>query len=286
MTQVKALVVTGYGTNCERETAYTCRIAGADQTVIAHFADLVQETVSLADFNFLIFPGGFLDGDHLGAAQAAASRFKHTRTRSGRSLVQDIADVHSRGGVILGICNGFQLLVKLGLLPATREQSLTREVSLGPNDSARFEDRWVYLKPNPDSPCVFTAGLDTLYFPVRHGEGKVIAKDQATLHEMQNSNHIALQYTDASGAVTEKYPDNPNGSELSVAGLTDSTGRIFGLMPHPEAYNHATNHPRWTRKEQSAQGSVLFSNAVNYLRSTIDGPLTKSLWASKNAFTP
>lgn len=268
MTQVRVCVVTGYGTNCERETAYTCRIAGADDVVIAHFADLVQETVNLADFNFLVFPGGFLDGDHLGAAQAAAARFKHTTTRSGRSLVDDITDLHSRGGAILGICNGFQLLVKLGLLPATQSRYLHRQVSLGHNDSSRFEDRWVYLQARQDSPCIFTRGLERMYFPVRHGEGKLIAKDQATVDQIQQGKHIALQYTDKSGIATQEYPDNPNGSDLAIAGLTDPTGRIFGLMPHPEAYNHRTNHPRWPRGEQSAHGTVMFANAIDYLRGT------------------
>ena len=266
MTQVRALVLTGHGTNCERETAYTCRIAGADQAVVAHFADLVQENVRLADFDFLVFPGGFLDGDHLGAAQAAAARFKHTYTRSGRSLVQDILDLHARGGLILGICNGFQLLAKLGLLPATSSKFLNREVSLGHNDSARFEDRWVHLRTNPNSPCVFTAGLDSLYFPVRHGEGKVICKDQDTQDALKQGGHIALQYTDAMGTATQRYPDNPNGSELAVAGLTDPSGRIFGLMPHPEAYNHRTNHPCWPRGNADVHGTAIFANAVSFLR--------------------
>ncbi len=266
MPKIKVLVLTGYGTNCERETAYICRIAGADQVSIAHFADLVQETIRLTDFNFLIFPGGFLDGDHLGAAQAAASRFKHTTTRSGLSLVQEIIDLHARGGLIMGICNGFQLLVKLGLLPATGSKYLSREVSLGHNDSARFEDRWVYLQPDQDSPCVFTQGLGKLYLPVRHGEGKLIVKDEPTLEEMKQDHHIVLKYTDPSGAPTQKYPDNPNGSVEAIAGLCDPTGRIFGLMPHPEAYNHRTNHPRWPRGEQSESGATLFANGIAFLR--------------------
>ncbi|MDZ7758990.1 MAG: phosphoribosylformylglycinamidine synthase subunit PurQ [Desulfovermiculus sp.] len=269
MPQVKVLVLTGYGTNCERETAYICRIAGADQVSVAHFADLVQETIRLTDFNFLIFPGGFLDGDHLGAAQAAAARFKHTSTRSGHSLVQEISDLHARGGLIMGICNGFQLLVKLGLLPATRSRYLHREVSLGHNDSARFEDRWVSLQPNLNSSCVFTQGLGNLYFPVRHGEGKLIVKDESILEEIKKGDHIALRYTDSSGAPTQEYPDNPNGSQEAIAGLSDPTGRIFGLMPHPEAYNHKTNHPRWPRGEQSASGTTLFARGIDFLRSNL-----------------
>ncbi|MFP4285374.1 MAG: phosphoribosylformylglycinamidine synthase subunit PurQ, partial [Desulfovermiculus sp.] len=170
------------------------------------------------------------------------------------------------GGAILGICNGFQLLVKLGLLPAIHSRYLDREVSLGHNDSSRFEDRWVYLRANQDSPCIFTRGQERMYFPVRHGEGKLIAKNQATLDQIQHGKHIALQYTDQSGTPTQEYPDNPNGSDLAIAGLTDPSGRIFGLMPHPEAYNHNTNHPCWPRGEQSAHGTVLFANAMDYLR--------------------
>jgi phosphoribosylformylglycinamidine synthase len=227
---------------------------------------LVQEAYSLADFQLLVFPGGFLDGDHLGAAQAAASRFRHTTTRSGRSLVQDIMDLQARGGAILGICNGFQLLVKLGLLPATNCGYLTREVSLGHNDSARFEDRWVHLRPNPDSPCIFTRDMPHLYFPVRHGEGKLIAKDRNALHCLEQNGHIALQYTDRYGQITQDYPANPNGSDLAVAGLTDPTGRIFGLMPHPEAFNHRTNHPSWTRGDQAPSGTAIFARGIDFLR--------------------
>jgi phosphoribosylformylglycinamidine synthase len=267
MAKVQTLVITGYGTNCERETAYAAEQAGSDSTTIAYFSDLVSEKVSLGDYNFLVFPGGFLDGDELGAAQAAALRWKHTTTGSGRTLEQELTGFFQDGGIILGICNGFQLLVKLGLLPGVGGNYFERQVSLSYNDSARFEDRWVHLKCNPASPCVFTRGLDRLYLPVRHGEGKIVTRDADTLKALTQGNHIALQYTDGpEGEATEAYPANPNGSPLGIAGLTDPSGRIFGLMPHPEAYNHPTNHPAWTRGETSTLGTALFKGGVEYLK--------------------
>lgn len=266
MAQARVLVLTGYGTNCERETAYAARQAGADEVVIAHFADLVQEKHRLSDFNFLVFPGGFLDGDHLGGAQAAAVRYTFTTTVSGQSLLQGLKDLHANGGVILGICNGFQLLAKLGFLPGL-DSSFRRLISLSHNNSARFEDRWVHLRINQESPSIFTSGLDRMYLPVRHGEGKVILSNQAVLDALEKGNLITMQYTDQEGQVTENYPDNPNGSPRGIAGLCDPTGRVFGLMPHPEAYNHPTNHPAWTRGRQDTLGTVLFENAVGFLRS-------------------
>ncbi|MFO8032898.1 MAG: phosphoribosylformylglycinamidine synthase subunit PurQ [Desulfohalobiaceae bacterium] len=266
MDQAKALIISGYGTNCERETAYAASMAGADQVQIAHFSELLTEEVCIANFNLLIFPGGFLDGDHLGAAQAAAARIRFSRTKSGYSILQEIKALQARGGLILGICNGFQLLVKLGLLPNI-EQDYTPGVSLSHNDSARFEDRWTRLKCSPSCNCVFCAGLQDLYLPVRHGEGKLIPKDKDLLSNLQTKGLIALQYTDAQGRPTQDYPDNPNGSPLAIAGLTDPTGRILGLMPHPEAYNHATNHPCWTRDcSGHPWGISIFSNAVDYLQ--------------------
>jgi len=266
MAHVRVLVLTGYGTNCDRETAHTARQAGADEVVVAHFADLVQEKHRLSDFNFLVFPGGFLDGDHLGGAQAAAVRYTYTATVSGQSLLQGLRDLHANGGIILGICNGFQLLAKLGLLPGLDSTSV-RQVSLSHNNSARFEDRWVHLSINPGSPCVFTAGLERMYLPVRHGEGKIILSDESVLDAIQERNLIVMQYTDQAGVVTDAYPDNPNGSPLGIAGLSDPSGRIFGLMPHPEAYNHPTNHPAWTRGMQGVLGTTLFEKGVAYLKS-------------------
>ncbi|MFP4479583.1 MAG: phosphoribosylformylglycinamidine synthase subunit PurQ [Desulfohalobiaceae bacterium] len=268
MSQARVLIISGNGTNCERETAYAVKVAGAEQVQVAHFSELLTEEVRIADYNFLIFPGGFLDGDHLGAAQAAAARIRFSKTKSGSSVLQEIKSLQAQGGLILGICNGFQLLVKLGFLPNTG-LDYTPQVSLSHNDSARFEDRWVHLSRNPSSNCIFCAGTEQLYLPVRHGEGKLIPADRELLTELQEKNLIALQYTDSQGRPTQSYPENPNGSPLGIAGLTDPTGRILGLMPHPEAYNHRTNHPFWTRNDSGHPWGIdLFANAIGYLHGT------------------
>jgi phosphoribosylformylglycinamidine synthase len=267
MAEVNALVVTGYGTNCERETAHAARETGADRADICFFSDLAAERVRLSDYNFLIFPGGFLDGDDLGAAQAAALRWRHAKTRSGEPIIEQLKKLFNDGGIVLGICNGFQLMVKLGLLPAVGGEYFSRQVSLSLNDMARFEDRWVDLKVNRNSPCVFTRGLDKLQLPVRHGEGKLIAMDDSTLERIVSGNLVAFQYADPqTGEPTEEYPYNPNGSPLGIAGLTDPSGRVLGLMPHPEAFNHATNHPNWTRGQARTLGVSIIENGVKYLR--------------------
>lgn len=265
--QVSTLVVTGYGTNSHMETAHTARLAGSDRADVVHFSDLTAAEARLEDYDFLIFPGGFLDGDDLGAAQAASMRWRHLSDARGTPLLESLSRFLDDGKLILGICNGFQLLVKLGLLPSLDGRRFERQVSLGSNDSARFEDRWTRLAVNPDSPCVFTRGLKSLYMPVRHGEGRLVAKDDAVLRRLEEEHLIALQYAHPdTGLPTQEYPHNPNGSALAVAGLTDPTGRILGLMPHPEAFHHVTNHPAWTRGELDMPGTVLFANAVRHLR--------------------
>jgi phosphoribosylformylglycinamidine synthase len=260
------LVITGYGTNCEVECAYAARLAGADSVTVVHFSRIVKGLIILEGYDFIIFPGGFLDGDDLGAAQAAAQRWKYTVSKTGIPLIQQLAAFIRKGGVILGICNGFQLLVKLGLLPALDGAYFERQVSLSHNASARYEDRWCHLIVNHNSPCIFTKGISSLYIPVRHGEGNLIPKNQCTLERLEKENLIVLQYMHPkSKCPTLEYPYNPNGSPLGIAGLCDPSGRIFGLMPHPEAYNHPTNHPGWTRGEYSMLGTAIFENAVNFL---------------------
>jgi phosphoribosylformylglycinamidine synthase len=264
---VNTLVLTGYGTNSHLETAHAARLAGADRADVVHFADLVACKVRLADYHFLIFPGGFLDGDDLGAAQTAAMRWRHLRCDDGVPLLDSLRDFLAEGKLMLGICNGFQLLVKLGVLPALDGKVFDQQVSLGCNDSARFEDRWVRMLPNPESPCVFTKGLPQLAMPVRHGEGKLVARDAACLDRLAGENLIALQYVHPeTGEPTQEYPHNPNGSNLAIAGLTDPTGHVLGLMPHPEAFHHVTNHPCWTRGELDPPGTMIFVNAVRYLK--------------------
>lgn len=263
---VNTLVITGYGTNSHLETAHTARLAGSDRTDCVHFSDISAGHCDIADYNFLIFPGGFLDGDNLGAAQAAAVRWRYKKDSSGSSLLEKLRGFLMAGGLVLGICNGFQLLVKLGILPALDGMYFERQVSLGHNASGRFEDRWVHLQANPACPCIFTQNLPPMIMPVRHGEGRLIA-DENCLSRLWAENLIALQYVNPQDRQpTMEYPFNPNGSPLGIAGLSDPSGHVLGLMPHPEAFHHVTNHPGWTRGEIDAPGTLLFVNAVRYLR--------------------
>ncbi len=267
MSAVNALVITGFGTNSHKETAHACMLAGADKADIVHFADIADGSVKLSDYHFLIFPGGFLDGDDLGAAQAAAQRWRHLSDKNGKPLMQSLQEFIAEGKLIMGICNGFQLLVKLGILPAIDNNYFTRQVSLAHNASARYEDRWIRLKVNKASKCVFTQGIDYIECPIRHGEGRLVALNDEILSRLQQENLIALQYSHPeTGIETQEYPYNPNGSPLAIAGLTDPSGHILGLMPHPEAAAHVTNHPNWTRKMPEQLGTVLFKNAIDYLK--------------------
>jgi phosphoribosylformylglycinamidine synthase I len=273
--KVKAIVITGNGTNCEMEMAHACRLAGADQVDIVHISRLLYCETSLDDYHFLNLPGGFLDGDDLGSAKAGANRILHARVKTDPTARKEkLQDQFSRfikaGKLILGVCNGFQLLVKLGTLPGFDGACFRQTATLSFNDSGRFEDRWVYLKPNPSSPCVFTRGVRKLYLPVRHGEGKFIPRDGDTLERLHRDHHIVLQYShEDCRTVAVDYPANPNGAVDAIAGICSGTGRIFGLMPHPEAYLHRTNHPRWTREKlpEEGMGLALFRNAVKFIRS-------------------
>ena len=265
--RVNTLVITGYGTNCEVECAHAATVAGADEVSIAHFSDLSAGSVRLDAFNFLIFPGGFLDGDDLGAAQAASIRWQHAKDQTGSPLLDQLSRFIEQGGIILGICNGFQLLVKLGLLPGFDGQYFTRSVSLMHNASGRYEDRWCALTVNPASPCVFTRGESAFYLSVRHGEGRLVTQDQETMDRLEKEQLVVLRYAvPDSLEATQEYPFNPNGSPAGIAGLCDPSGRIFGLMPHPEAFNHATNHPGWTRGETARTGIAILANGVRFLR--------------------
>ena len=243
MRDVKVLVLTGYGLNCDYETAYAFELAGAS-AVRVHINSLIDGSVKLDDFHIIVFIGGFSWGDDHGAGVVQAIRFK---TRLGDKLIAFV----DRGNLILGICNGFQTLVNLGLLPGFDGDYKTRSVALTFNDCGNFRDDWVTLKASPSSPCVFTRGLDQLALPVRHGEGKFYS-DEATIDRLFKQDLVAVRYAMPDGrAADQTFPFNPNGSVKDIAGICDPTGRIFGLMPHPEAFNHPTNHPNWTRmKEQ------------------------------------
>lgn len=263
---VKATVVSGYGINCEREMAEACAVAGAGTVKILHSHTLLKEKHALDDTHFLLFPGGFSFGDDLGAGKALANRMIY---RS--HLMKQLREFVDRGGCILGICNGFQLLVKLGLLPGEE----TQQVALAPNDCGHFENRWVHHQVCASS-SIFTQGLQTLYLPVRHSEGKIVFKEPSLFKELQKKGQIPLRYATAGGHLADSYPDNPNGSYGAVAALTDSTGRIMGMMAHPEAAITLRQHPYWTKLKREnpsidyeGEGIRLFQNAINYIKDHI-----------------
>ncbi len=270
---VRCIVITGYGINCEREMAHACRLAGADGVDVVHMSELIHGQKGLDDYQFLNLPGGFLDGDDLGAARAGANRLRYTRVKGrGERLYDQILRFISQGKLILGVCNGAQLMVKTGMVPGFDGDYETQRVTLTFNDSGRFEDRWVYLKINQKSPCVFTKGLAGVYLPVRHGEGKFLPGDHETLQRLKQRGLVVAQYSDRDfREPTMEYPLNPNGSVEAVAGLCDETGRLLALMPHPEAYTHSTNHPRWTREELPEEGAgvAFFRNAIEYIRKNL-----------------
>lgn len=267
--KASAIVLAGNGVNCEMETAHACKLGGFDTVDIVNVWELLEGEVSLEPYDLLALPGGFLDGDDLGSARAQANRLKKSRvTRTNEPIIDQFTTHIKKGKLVIGICNGFQLMVKLGLLPGFDSDYTTQQVTLTHNDSGRFEDRWVWLKANEKSPCVFTRGVNRVYYPIRHGEGKFVTLNKDVLNRLKENNQVVFNYVDAlSDTPTVTYPENPNGSQFAIAGICDPTGRVFGLMPHPEAYLHRTNHPRWTREElpEEGMGLRLFKNACHYV---------------------
>jgi phosphoribosylformylglycinamidine synthase subunit PurQ / glutaminase len=263
----RSLILSGNGINCENETAYAHRLVGFDAEVV-HVSALMDGSRNIHDYDFLNLPGGFLDGDDLGAGKAQAVKWRHQRIKDSENrVIDELLKFVDAGKLIMGICNGFQLLTKTGLLPGLNADYKRQSVTLTFNDSGRFEDRWVYLKTNKLSSCIFTMDVDRMYLPVRHGEGKLVVGSENDVASLAKNGHVVMQYCDEHGEVREDFPYNPNGSVMSVAGLSDSTGRIFGLMPHPEAFVHYTQHPRWTREElpEEGDGLMLFRNAYKYI---------------------
>ena len=273
MKKVNALILTGFGLNCDYETAHALELAGASAHKV-HINTLVAGRVRLEDFHILAFGGGFSWGDDHGAGVIQALKLKD---HIGRELLEFI----DQGKLVIGICNGFQALVNLGLLPGLDNDYTKRSVAITFNDCANFRDQWVHLKANPESPCVFTKGITLAYYPVRHGEGKFVASSDV-VESLDSGNQIVFQYADLQGSPAEgAFPYNPNGSLMDIAGICDPTGRVFGLMPHPEAYNHFTNHPDWTREIQKLKrqgknpdkedtiGIKLFRNGVDYIRESV-----------------
>ncbi|MDP8209574.1 MAG: phosphoribosylformylglycinamidine synthase subunit PurQ [Candidatus Stygibacter australis] len=271
MKKVKSLVVTGYGINCERELAAAYELAGAESQIV-HLNDVFLGKVKITDYDILNFPGGFSFGDDLGSGKVLANKMKYKRMADGELFYNVILEFIEAGKFVLGVCNGFQFLVKMGLLPNVAKEH-SQEVTLTLNDSGKFEDRWVNCRTNPESITPFLKGIEKIALPVRHGEGKLIIRDKQILNGIIEKNLSCLSYTDIEGNITAEYPYNPNGSDLNCAGLCDETGQVFGLMPHPEAYLSIFNHPDWGRKKrmspgmsEDGEGLKIFKNIVEHIK--------------------
>ena len=263
MAQPNVLILRAPGTNCDEETAFAFQQAGAE-TELIHVNRLLEAPDLFLRFQVLCVPGGFSYGDDVGAGRILANQIQH-------HLAENLMEFKSAGKLILGICNGFQVLLKSGILIAPDGLN-GPAATLTWNDSGKFEDRWVRLRVS-GSKSVFLDGVESMYLPVAHAEGKFVASGEKQLEELEAAGQFVLRYrplsenddSGANGAVP--YPDNPNGSVANVAGICDSTGRVMGLMPHPERYIDPTHHPRWTRGEASTPGDGMqvFANAVAYL---------------------
>ena len=254
---VRALIPTGFGINCEAETAQAFRQSGAEPELV-HLNDIAG-TRALGRAHILALAGGFSFGDHLGSGRVLANRLLR---RLGEALGRFVAD----GGLVLAICNGFQTLVRLGLVPGGRLGDQT--VSLAPNfPRAAYYDGWVTLVVDPASPCVFTRGLGSLQMPARHGEGRLVCPP-SVLEGVRTAHLAPVRYADpATLRPSATPPANPNGSVDAIAGLCDRSGRLFGLMPHPEAFLYPENHPQWRRRAPcEPDGLAIFRNAVEAAR--------------------
>ena len=265
---VRVLVLTGYGLNCEAETAAGFTFAGATADIV-HLGDLLSRPTPrkrLSEYHLVAFVGGFSFGDHVASGRVYGNRL---RFRLGDDLARFVDD----GGLALGICNGFQTLVKLGLLPMLdrrRGSGLPpQSATLVDNDRLGYRDAWVKLAVDAASPCVFTRGLGPiLECPTRHGEGKLVFESEAVQRRVEEAHLVPVRYADEAGQPTESWPANPNGSPGGAAGLCDVTGRVFGLMPHPDAYLYPENHPDWIAQGDRGErplrgvGARLFENGV------------------------
>ncbi len=252
------------GTNCDVETAFGFSSVGASAERV-HINELLGRPQMLQRYHILALPGGFSYGDDIASGRIFASELKHKLASPLRRFLCD-------GKLVIGICNGFQVLVKAGFLPGSAD--LSQEATLALNDSGKFEDRWVYLKrhqtPDTRHQCVWTRGLpEVIYLPVAHGEGKFLVNDRAVLERLEKNGQIVLRYCDARGNPAG-YPANPNGSLAGIAGICDESGRILGLMPHPERHIEPTQHPRWTGgPSRFADGLMIFENAVSFVRKNL-----------------
>ena len=261
----KVLVLTGYGINCEEETRFAFATAGATAEVV-HINDLIDGTRKLTDYKILAMPGGFSYGDDTGSGNAMANRIRNHLWEALRQFIED--DQH----LVIGICNGFQMLANLGLLPALDGAYGTRQVALLDNTQARFLNRWVDVEFSGASPWV--KGLKRMSMPIAHGEGRLYAPTEV-IQRLHEQHLVAARYVAGEICEYQQLESNPNGSIDAIAGLTDETGRILGLMPHPERAMHFTHRPDWTLKREQlkragkeipeeGEGLAIFRNGVQY----------------------
>ncbi len=253
-----ALIIRTAGTNCDRELAHAFELAGSE-TQTLHLSHLIENPEQIGNFDLIGFPGGFSYGDDIAAGRILANRIRH-------QLWQPLQHAAQRGVPMIGICNGFQVMVKLGLLPDPNLGKQT--VTLADNTTGRFIDKWTPIIANKNSPCIWTKNLTTFDLPIAHGEGRFVPANNDILSQLKTNNQIALRYS----------PDhNPNGSTDDIAGICDPTGNILGLMPHPERFTDPTHHPTWTRQPQkfltqTTPGLRIFQNAVQHVQQLATQP--------------
>jgi len=254
----RVLILRAPGTNCDQETAHAFRLAGG-QPELLHINQLLEQPTLPRKYQILCLPGGFSYGDDIAAGRILGNQIRH-------HLREVMAEFKAVEKLILGICNGFQVLMKSGVLLPDDEHG--SPATLTRNDSGKFEDRWVQLTC-PSDKCVFLRGVAAMYLPVAHAEGKFVLRDPAMLPTLRQNSQVALRYAARDGSAGPvAYPDNPNGSQDNIAGICDETGRVFGLMPHPERHLDPTHHPRWTRQDlpEHGDGWHVFQNAIQFFR--------------------
>ncbi len=257
MADVRVMILRAAGTNCDGETRYAWETAGAGAEIV-HVRRLIESPKLLDGFQVLTLPGGFSYGDDIAAGRIFARQIE-------RHLLERVREFVERGGLVLGICNGFQVLVRCGLLPAAPADG-NRACSITHNSPPGFQDRWVWLEAG-DGPCVFLEGGRRYEMPIAHGEGRVVFADDQGDGGVSTSAHDALRYiAPPDGSTSAGLPANPNGSARDIAGLCDITGRVLGLMPHPERFITWTQHPAWTSRPRrdAGDGLALFQRAVDY----------------------
>jgi phosphoribosylformylglycinamidine synthase subunit PurQ / glutaminase len=255
MTTPNVLILRAPGTNCDGEAVFAFEQAGARAERL-HINALREAPDRLRQFQILVLPGGFSYGDDVAAGKILANQLQNF-------LSDAVREFRDSDKLILGICNGFQILLKAGLLVPPDDDGPM--ATLAHNSNGLFEDRWVHLRVGSNK-CPFLTGVNEMYVPVAHGEGNFVCRKEWILSGLDQSKQVVLRYSDPKGNTAAGYPHTPNGSQDDIAGICDPTGRVLGLMPHPERHILPTQHPRWTREglKKEGDGMALFRNAVAY----------------------